>query len=85
MDKGKAEYALDCIFAYDTGATDSGVHDSQLKQALIAFIKALDETNYRLFLSEFIREHFLSDEALKQGYGIDDVREFLEWLDSIGC
>jgi hypothetical protein len=35
----------------------------------------------RLFLSRLIRDMWLTEEALAQGYGIEDVMSFAAWLD----
>jgi len=75
------------IFAYDTGAVDSGIHDEVLRGELISWIgKELSkpENEHRIFPKIFdalVRDYFLSDKALAQGYGLEDVREFINWLD----
>jgi len=77
--------ALDGLYAYDTGATDSGIKDESLRQQCIDAIKAIPvgphELVPRLWLSRLIRDMFLSEEALAQGYGIEDAMSFLRWLE----
>ena len=80
MNKAKLYNALDGLSAYDIGCTDSGIKDEGLRQEVINYLESLREDEFRLIISEFIREHYLSDETLKQGYGIKDVKEFIEWL-----
>lgn len=77
--------ALDGLFAYDNGATDSGIKDEALRQQCIAAIKAMPlergEIVPRLWLSRLIRDMWLSEEALMQGYGIEDALTFLRWME----
>jgi hypothetical protein len=72
---------LEGIFAYDRGATDSGIHDENLRAELIAELKTLTPDDDRLRLSRWLREAYLSEEGLKMGYGWEDVVSFVEWLD----
>lgn len=72
---------IDKLFAYDTGATDSGVKDENLRNKIILEIKNLSEDQFRIFMSAYVKERFLSDTAIKNGYGIEDVKCFIEWLD----
>ncbi len=76
--------ALDGLFAYDTGAVDSGIHDESLRARCIAELRRRVETppdHGRLWLSRLIRDMWLSEDALAQGSGIEDVVEFIRWLD----
>jgi hypothetical protein len=78
--------ALDGLHAYDVGSTDSGIHDEALRAAVIAQMKGMDDTARRFFLARRIREHFLSERALEQGYGLEDAARFWIWLDeTMGC
>lgn len=65
-------------FTYDTGATDSGINHS--KEEIKEYLLNLSEDEFRLFLSRLIREEFLSEDALKEGYGIEDVCSFIKWI-----
>ena len=75
--------ALCDSFAYDTGCTDicdnSNLSHNELKEELTN----MDEDNLRVTLSNFIRDYFLTDDAISQGYGIEDVKRFIEWLDEV--
>lgn len=76
--------ALEGLFAYDEGATDSGIHDEGLRKRCMQEVeerKALGETLPRLLVSRMVRDMWLSEEALAQGYGIEDAIGFTEWLD----
>lgn len=74
------------LMAYDRGCVSSGIHDPLLKEKCREFLEneaALKENEHRLypkFLDERVAEEFLSYRARKQGYGLEDVREFLEWM-----
>jgi hypothetical protein len=77
--------ALEGLYAYDSGARGSGIHDEALRQRCIAAIKAIPygphELAPRLWLSRLIRDMWLSENALSQGYGIEDAISFLKWLE----
>jgi hypothetical protein len=81
VDKAKLFDSLDGLFAYDTGCTDSGIKDELLRNEVKNYLYALDENEFRLTLSKFIREYFLIDEALEKGYGVEDVKSFIDWLE----
>lgn len=70
--------ALDGLYAYDTGCVDSGIRDEVLRRKVIAELKLEDSHNSRL--SRIIRELCLTDEAIAQGYGIEDCVSFVDWL-----
>ncbi len=73
--------ALDGLSAYDGGATDSGIHDEALRQRVKDLIQGLDEKKRRILIAQIIKETFLTNSALEQGYGPEDVKDFLVWLD----
>lgn len=75
----KLRRAIDALLAYDTGATDSGVSDPALKQAVRDYLKSLPEDQLRVKLGRYART-LLTNEALSLGYGLADVLEFVEWL-----
>jgi hypothetical protein len=75
--------ALVGLHAYDEGARDSGIHDEDLRERCKAELKARTasgEPGARLFLSRLVRDMWLSEEALAQGYGIEDAEGFIRWL-----
>jgi hypothetical protein len=68
--------ALDGLFAYDMGFTDSGIHDERLRQRVIAEIKAERGENKagpRLtrFAARFVEPPCT----------LEDMAAFIEWLD----
>ena len=72
---------IDGLHAYDSGCVSSGIHDEVARAHVIEQLKAMDEETFRLWASRYIREHFLTEGALAQRYGIEDVKSFIEWLD----
>lgn len=81
LNKSKIFSSIDGLFAYDTGSKNSGIHDEQLRSEIISYLESLDDDSFRLTLSIFIREYFLSENQLNKGYGIEDVVLFIKWLD----
>lgn len=72
---------LEGHYAWDQGMRDSGVHDTARRAQLAAELDALPDTALRVGLSIWVRDHFLSDDALKQGYGWEDALQFCRWID----
>lgn len=68
------------IFAYDTGSTDSGIKNEILRQEIKEHLKKLNDTEFRIIMSNFIRKHFVSKKAISLKYGIEDVKIFITWL-----
>ena len=73
---------LEGLHAYDSGATDSGIHDEISKRKVSKYLLLMERKDLLNLLSIFIRDVFLSDESLNRGYSIEDVLEFMKWLDS---
>ena len=83
MDDETLSNALIGLFAYDTGSVDSGIHDEALRSRAIRELRRLadeDGEADRVRLSRIVREAFLTEEALELRYGIEDVKEFIDWL-----
>lgn len=78
---------LDGLYAYDSGCTDSGVSHGTLRQRVINEIKAVDRAGRigATRLRELAREMWLSDSAVTQGYGLQDMLEFMRWIDDRLC
>jgi hypothetical protein len=75
--------AIECLYrfhAWDVGDTDAGLHDQALRREIEQFIDSLDERVLRVALGRSLRKRYLSDEALEQGYGPEDVGSFCRWL-----
>lgn len=76
--------ALDGLHAYDDGAVDSGIRDESLRARCIEELKritAAEPEDGREFFSRLVRDMWLSEEAIEQGYGIEDALGFVDWLD----
>ncbi|WP_025909345.1 hypothetical protein [Priestia flexa] len=80
MEQKKLFESLDGLFAYDTGCTDSGIKDEQLREEITDYLHSLEDDDFRITLSTYIREYYVSEKAVEQGYGIEDVAEFINWL-----
>ncbi|PFI14639.1 hypothetical protein [Bacillus cereus] len=81
MNQSKLFDSLDGLYAFDMGSNDSGIKDESLRNLIIEYLESLDEDAFRIKMSTFIREYFVSPEAIKKGYGIEDVASFIKWLD----
>lgn len=75
--------ALDGLYAYDSGSGQTGIHDEELRTRCIVALKRHTETadGSRVFFSNLIRDMWLTDDAIAQGYGIEDALQFVDWLD----
>ena len=77
--------AIQALMAYDLGATDSGVKDDRLKEAIKKFFASLSDHDFRVIVSKYARD-YLTDEMLASGYGLEDILEFVKWLnDELHC
>lgn len=81
MERSVLYDALIGIFSYDMGCVDSGIKNESLREQTIMHLQSLENNDFRVIMSTFIREYFVSDEAIKNGYGIEDVSSFIHWLD----
>jgi hypothetical protein len=81
MDKEKLFDSIDGLFAYDSGCVDSGIHDESLRQEIKDYLDNLSDDNFRIILTEYIRKYFVSEEAVEKKYGIEDVANFIRWLE----
>jgi hypothetical protein len=71
---------LEAHLAYDEGSTDSGVSDPIRRAELAARLDAFSEEELRVGLSVWLRDGYLSDEGLGQGYGWEDAYAFCRWI-----
>lgn len=73
--------ALDGLYAYDGGA-DSGIHDESLRARVIQELKDRRGLGaWRAQVARLVREMWLSEEAIEQGYGTEDAVRFAQWLE----
>jgi hypothetical protein len=78
--------AIDGLHAYDSGCTDSGIHDPDLKEKVRQEIQVMPCPECQLFpdrLARILRDSTLSDKAIKQGYGIEDFLGVLKWVEDL--
>ncbi len=77
MNKQKLFGALDGLFAYDEGGTDCGIKDDALKAAVFSYLKSQRDEHqiYPDILSEFAKAY------LEPPYGLEDLKEFIDWVD----
>ena len=69
--------AIDGLMAYDLGATDSGVKDENMKEAVRAYLTELSKEDLKEVISDYVED--MLDE---KDYTLDDVVELHEWLKS---
>jgi hypothetical protein len=63
---------IDGFYAYDNGATDSGIKDDSLKEKIRMYLNSSDEATR--ILTKCVR-HYCEDP-----YTIEDVKLFMDWL-----
>lgn len=68
--------ALDGLYAYDVGATDSGIRDEALRERCKAALEAMSPAA----LSQLVSDMWLTPQARAAGYNALDAEEFTEWL-----
>lgn len=75
------------LFAYDIGCVDSGIKDEGLRNKVRLELFTDPTRNKSQIvsnrISRIVRDAFLSDEAIADGYGLEDVAEFIVWLDEM--
>jgi hypothetical protein len=71
--------AVDALSAYDSGATDSGIHDLELFSRVWKQFNDWDETTRNIAMSHLFMK-YLSEEALAEGYGYEDVIDLIDWF-----
>lgn len=84
LDKQSLFRSVEGLYAYETGCTDSGIKDEALRNRVFNEIEGMGEDEFRFIFTEFIRIYFVSEEAVKKGYGIEDVAYFIKWLSRNG-
>jgi len=68
--------ALDGLFAYDGGATDSGIKDELLRERVKKELQERETISKDLL--RFCYGHYTPD----KGYGLEDIVEFIKWLEN---
>lgn len=62
---------IDGFYAYDNGATDSGIKDDETKKEIKEKLKEFSEENH-LIVDKFINRY--------SGLDIEDIEEAMKWL-----
>lgn len=83
MSDEELKEALLGLFAFDTGCTQAKTCDEKLRTRVIEEInKGLVENQlFTTRMARIARDLWLSDEAIESGYGLEDIRVFINWLD----
>ena len=80
MDHAELWDALDGLYAYDTGSTDSGIHDELLRERVKTQLGHITSDRRALLVRGWLRNAFLTGKARGEGYGQEDCDEFLQWI-----
>jgi hypothetical protein len=75
--------AIDALKAFDDGVADSGVGDEDMRTAIVDHLHSLNPAERRKVCAEFARQ-LLTDEAIAEGYGLEDVLAFANWILGLG-
>jgi hypothetical protein len=85
--------AIDGLMAYDHGALDSGIHDERLRSQVREDLKTLATAELRhcelysrsfnAVMARYMWQYFLNPAAVAKGYGVEDVKSFIEWLEAL--
>jgi hypothetical protein len=81
MDNQDLWTSLERIHSMDPRALYDNPDMDALHRRCRATVEEMSRADIRLSLSRYIRDHMLSDEALAQGKGWEDVLSFLDWFD----
>lgn len=72
--KRKLPEILDALMAYDDGATDSGIHDEQLRTRALEYLVSLSPQARAVEVERFL------DLYRNEDYDQEDVDESREWI-----
>lgn len=78
------DYLVDNLvgfYSHDTTGSSWGIKDDRRKAEIIEYIKNMDEYQRRALMGKVVREAFLTDEALADGFGVEDVQAFITWME----
>lgn len=75
---------IDGLYAYDTGCTDSGIRDEDRRRGQIDILAGMTEDEIRCEVSRYLRDGYLSEAQLAEGYGWEDALAFCKWLEDGG-
>jgi hypothetical protein len=72
------------LYASDSGLARSAGHEPTLRALCRQAVwdrLVTDEVGLRVWVSKLVRDVFLSDDALRGGFGVEDACEFWSWFD----
>ena len=75
--------AVDGLIAYWGGCTDSGINDYKLRYSVAEYLKSLDDNEFRIVTAKLARDLYLSEDQVVKGYGLEDVRELVRFLNDL--
>lgn len=81
MEKNEVFRLLNGFYGYDTCGPDFGISDPAKEEELYDYLMSLDRDTLDRLLAEYCNLYYLSDEAIKLGYGMSDMRSFLRWFE----
>lgn len=81
MEYAELKDNLDGFYDYDGGSTDSGIKNDTLKEKCRKHIMSFKPEARRALLAKLIIDMWLCEDALKAGYGPEDAKSFIDWLD----
>ena len=61
----------------DSGCVDSGIHDEMLREKLKVELRGDHAIKW---LTRFVREQCVSEQAEAHGYTVEDAASFIKWL-----
>lgn len=71
------------LMNYDNGVVDAGIRDDELKSRVKTMLyKTMSRDERRRFLAEQARD-WLGDDAITEGYGIEDVAALHKWIEDL--
>ena len=73
--------ALEHIFTMDPFARYTSDEAERLHRACLREVESMSRGEIRRSLSRYVRDTMLSEEALAQDKGWEDVLSFLDWVD----
>jgi hypothetical protein len=81
MDYQQVWASLERIFLMSPRERYTSDEAERLHRRCVEAVEEMSRAEVRLSLSRYIRETMLSDEALADGKGWEDVLAFLDWVD----
>jgi hypothetical protein len=81
MDEQELWSSLERIHTMDPRTLYASQEMDALHRECIRTVESMSRSDIRLSLSRYLRDRMLSEDALHQGKGWEDVLSFLDWFD----